>query len=166
MIWKDVVGFENYFKISNHGDIYSYRSARVLKRVKDKSGYLTLPTKIGGREGKDYCFKIHRLVAIAFIPNPKGKPCVNHKDGDKENNHISNLEWCTVKENTQHAFDTGLSKALKGEKNVGSRISQVDADTIRLVYTPYCRTYGARALGRRFGISHSNILKVINGISY
>lgn len=82
-IFKDVVGFEDYFQISNFGRFFSKRSNKLLKLHINKSGYITLATKIGGRHGTNHCFKIHRVVAEAFIPNPENKPEVNHKDGKK-----------------------------------------------------------------------------------
>lgn len=106
--YRDVVGFEDYFQVSNMGNIYSKRSNRILKQTKSKTGYWTFATKIGGRNGSDHCFKVHRLVADAFIPNPEGKPFVNHIDGSKTNNILSNLEWVTAKENSAHAWATGL----------------------------------------------------------
>lgn len=106
--YRDVVGFEDYFQISNLGNVFSKRSNRILKQTKSKTGYWTFATKIGGRNGTDHCFKVHRLVAEAFIPNPESKPFVNHIDGCKTNNVVSNLEWVTPKENSDHAWSTGL----------------------------------------------------------
>mgnify|MGYP003860008341 CR=1 FL=1 len=60
--------------------------------------------------GRDNTFLVHRLVAQTFIPNPENKPCINHLDGNKNNNHINNLEWCTYYENNQHAYRLGLNK--------------------------------------------------------
>jgi hypothetical protein len=71
-----------------------------------KGGYLNIFL------GKGNQYKVHRLVAIQFIINPKNKPCVNHKDGNKVNNHVDNLEWVTVAENNNHAFDTGLNTGI------------------------------------------------------
>jgi len=102
-VFKDVVGFEDYFQISNLGNIFSKRSNRVLKTHITKRGYVSLATKIGGRQGTNHCFRVHRLVAEAFLPNPENKPEVNHIDGIKTNNKISNLEWVTAEENMNHA---------------------------------------------------------------
>ena len=106
--YRDVVGFEDYFQISNLGNVFSKRSNRILKQTKSKTGYWTFATKIGGRNGTNHCFRVHRLVAGAFIPNPENKPFVNHIDGCKTNNILSNLEWVTASENTVHAWSTGL----------------------------------------------------------
>lgn len=107
-VWKDVVGFESLFLVSNFGEVYSKRSSKILKQNLHSNGYFTIATKIGGRKGKSICFKVHRLVAEAFLLNIENKPFVNHIDGVKTNNNLNNLEWCTAKENTKHAILTGL----------------------------------------------------------
>lgn len=92
-VWKDVVGYEEYFQVSNLGKLFSKRSQKILKQTISKTGYYTVATRLGGRNGICKCFKIHRLVAEAFIPNPEQKRTVNHIDGNKLNNNLSNLEW-------------------------------------------------------------------------
>ena len=79
-----------------------------LKQRYDKDGYKRVTLTLDGR--RQVVVRIHRVVAELFIPNPFDLPCVNHKDGNKENNHVSNLEWCTHKYNTNHAWANGLCK--------------------------------------------------------
>ncbi len=106
-IWIKV--FDNYF-VSNLGRVKSTmkKNEKILTPRENGKGYLRVHLSVNGRI-KDYY--IHRLVADAFIHNPENLPEVNHKDGDKGNNHIDNLEWCTRSENIRHAFDNGLSKS-------------------------------------------------------
>lgn len=112
-IWKDVEGYEGYYKVSNLGRVKSLprngtiNTERIMKPKLSKTGYLTVHLR---KSGYSKHKKIHRLIAIAFIEKVEGKEIINHKDGDKLNNSISNLEWCTYKENSQHAHDTGLAK--------------------------------------------------------
>ena len=105
-VWKPIRGFETY-QISNYGRIkfLFYTQQRIGYGSKDQHGYLTF------KMSKRGSFYVHRLVAEAFIPNPENKPCVNHKDGKKQNNRVDNLKWVTKSENTQHAWDTGLIKS-------------------------------------------------------
>ena len=107
--WKDTVGYENLFMISDHGRVWSKRSGKILKQGTFKTGYKCISTKIGGRNGTAKCFRVHRFVAEAFVENPDNKPYVNHIDGDKINNHYTNLEWCTKSENAKHSFEIGLN---------------------------------------------------------
>ena len=159
---KDVVGYEELFAITEDGQIWSKRSNRFLKLTLS-SGYLTATTKISGSH---VCLRAHRLVAQAYIPNPDNKPQVNHKDGNKQNNHVSNLEWCTARENTQHAHDTGLAKALSGTENVNSKLSEEDVRYIRANYRPRDKEFGTRGLGIKFNIAQSTISKIINNKTY
>ena len=105
-IWKPVEGTCGALEASNLGRVRSnLRNGRILKTQPDKKGYQRLRMTINR---KRYSFKIHRIVASAFVPNPEGKPQVNHIDGNKSNNAASNLEWSTNKENARHAIDNGL----------------------------------------------------------
>lgn len=99
------------FYITENAIVVSLKTNRILKQTIGKTGYYTIATYPFGRNSKSVCFKIHRLVAKAFIDNPHNKPFVNHIDGNKLNNHVSNLEWVTNKENSQHAIENNLCDA-------------------------------------------------------
>ena len=162
---KDVVGYEELFAITEDGQIWSKRSNKFFK-LRLSNGYLTTCTKIGGRSGKSVELMAHRLVAKAYIPNPDNKPFVNHKDGNKQNNHVSNLEWCTPKENSQHASSLGLYKAASGVDNPCAKLTDEDVLFIRANYKPYDREFGTKGLGRKFNIAQQTISKIINNKKY
>ena len=119
--WKEVKGFP-YYEISNYGRLRSIdrparngngayiKKGRMLKLQQDKLGYYS--NYLVGENGKKAC-KIHRLVAQAFIPNPESKPCVNHIDNNPSNNYYKNLEWCTMKENSEWMCKQGRNKRTK-----------------------------------------------------
>lgn len=102
---KEIPGFDKKYSISKDGRIFSNIGYVELKPYMDKDGYkrISLVTK-NGRKG----FRINRLVALTYIPNIENKPIVNHLDGNKLNNNVDNLEWCTNSENIKHAIDNGL----------------------------------------------------------
>ena len=106
--WKAIAECNGQYHISNHGRVKSLKfgKERILKPSLIGKGYPAV--SICYSKKKQKCELIHKLVAFAFIPNLDNKPQVNHKDGNKLNNHIDNLEWVTIKENIQHAWNTGL----------------------------------------------------------
>ena len=100
-IWKDIKGYEGKYQISSHGRVRSLKNSkeRILKPHKDTSGYKQVDLL---KDGKRKTCSVHRLVANHFIPNPNNLPQVNHKDENKLNNNIENLEWCTQKYNCNY----------------------------------------------------------------
>lgn len=118
-----ITGFERYH-IKNDGQVYSAISKAIKKPVIDGKGYNRIQLYIDGRP---YTKKVHRLVAQHFIPNPDNKPQVNHIDGDKNNNHFTNLEWATNYENALHAMDNGLFFHRKDMKALGGKFKTLIA---------------------------------------
>lgn len=118
-IWKDIKGYEGYYQVSNLGRVRSLdridslnrkRYGKILVRKHNNRNYFTHCLKING---KAHYFLVHRLVALAFIPNPKNLPQVNHIDEDKSNNRVSNLEWCDAKYNDNY----GNRNRIAGKKH-------------------------------------------------
>jgi predicted metal-binding transcription factor (methanogenesis marker protein 9) len=163
-IWKNVVNYEDYFKISNFGNVFSLRTNKILKQVISPTGYSTIPTKIGGRKGKYLCFKVHRLVAMAFLGNIENKLQVNHKDGNKQNNAVYNLEWCTNQENQIHARKTGLNKSPVSFESKMSKLKISDAEYIIDNYRLFNGKMTQRELGEYFGVSGTVISRAIKYI--
>lgn len=126
--WRDIPGYEGKYQVSNMGNVRAlyYKKAqklnpRILIPRVGKCGYLYV---VLSKEGKVKTFKNHRLVAQAFIPNNENKPQVNHKDGDKNNNCVYNLEWVTALENNLHAINVlgkNFARWHKFDKNEKSK---------------------------------------------
>lgn len=129
-------------KVSEFGDVYGvYDYSKKRKASKDKDGYYKINFKYrqkhvdkNGIERKYISYFVHRLVAICFVENPNEYPVVNHKDGNKQNNHYSNLEWCTSKQNHEHAILNKLDKGIKGTNNPKNKLSEEDVLQIRKDY--------------------------------
>lgn len=103
---KELIGYEENYTINSNGTIYSNKTKDYLKPHPHKDiGYYCVSL---WKNNKGTTYYVHRLIAQHFIPNPDNKPEVNHIDGDRNNNDVSNLEWVTSSENSQHAVDTGL----------------------------------------------------------
>ena len=119
-IWKDISGYEGLYQVSNLGDVRSlnYRrngELKLLKQATNKQGYKQISLY---KNGKIKTYKVHRLVAIAFIPNPNNLPVVNHKDENPSNNNVNNLEWCTVAYNNTYGTRTKrASESIRGENH-------------------------------------------------
>ena len=129
-IWRDVVGFEGFYKVSNKGNVYSVErrslqgikiGERMLKPLRDKYGYLTVGLYKNGKMQRKF---IHRLVTEAFIPNPNGFPEVNHKDEVKDNNNVNNLEWCDTRYNLN--YGTARKRAAK---KTSKKVKAVNVET-------------------------------------
>ena len=124
-LWKEIEGFENY-QVSSWGRVRSANG--ILKPYKNKKGYL----KIGlTKDGKSHKKRVNRLVAMAFIDNPNELPFVDHIDGNKENNHVSNLEWTDRSRNVKHSFDTGLKRPHRWTETERKQISDKVKATMR-----------------------------------
>lgn len=111
--WKEIAGYEGLYVISNLGHIKSLKTGNLKKFTVAKNGYC-VTTLYKNNQGKT-CY-IHRLIAIAFIPNPNNLKVINHKDGNKLNNCLINLEWCSYSQNNKHAFSSGLKTVSEANK--------------------------------------------------
>ena len=141
-IWKEVKEFESAYEISNLGKVKSLKRfkkhwkgglsivhEKILKMSINSKGYFNVDLSCDEKYLKSV--DVHRLVALHFIPNPENKPYVNHIDGNKQNNNVSNLEWSTASENTKHAFKIGLMKNDVGEKSKNVKLTEKEVLEIR-----------------------------------
>lgn len=108
--WRDIPGYESFYQVPNLGNVRSIRFNKVRNMKSwDSHGYRAVELCINNNK---YIVEVHRLVALAFIPNPENKPEVNHKDRNRSNNNVENLEWVTQSENVAHAYRNGVKPRL------------------------------------------------------
>lgn len=162
LILTPVKGYEKYFSITKDGKVWSHRTNKLLKTQKMKTGYYGFSTRLGGRKSKAIILKIHRMVATTFIPNPLSLPQVNHIDGDKLNNIVENLEWCTAQRNSQHAVEMGLIKHSRGVYHTSSKLSTEDVEAIRANE----KKLTIRELGLIYNVHHCTISRCIKNKRY
>lgn len=153
---KKIIDFEKY-EISDEGYVYNTCTERIQKQKIAGRGY---PQVSFWKDGKRYYRYIHRLVAEYFIENPNNYDCVNHKDGNKLNNNVNNLEWCTNKQNMRHAFEKGLQPS--GELRSTSKLKLED---ILFIYDNY-KSIDYVDLAKMFDVSYSTIQRVYKGKRY
>lgn len=145
-VWLPVKGYEGLYEISNYGRVKSLPKIRgralseeKLLKTRITNGYVMVGLR---KNGKLFNASVHRLIAQAFIPNPECKPQINHIDGNKQNNSVNNLEWCTASENTIHAYAKGLktreSCARYGKRRPLSDVEKayISAKTKEAMYRP------------------------------
>ena len=162
-IWRKIEDFSRY-EISNKGNLKAnlkFRKGRdyqsiILNPSKDKDGYYR--TILVSDDGIKKNKLIHRLVAESFIPNPENKPCVNHIDGIKDNNILHNLEWCTVKENNNHAIKLGLSGQAGGEKHHMAKLNSIQVEEIKRNENNLSQS----KLAFKYGISQCQVSRIVN----
>lgn len=172
--WKDVPGFEGYYLVSNLGKVYSTRNEKILKS-RNSHGYRRVNLSANGKRES---WTVHRLVAMAFIPNPENKPTVNHINEIKDDNRVENLEWATIREQNIHGTRVKRAKehtdykarkidyklvaskhdyGLMGEK-FSKKVEQYNSEGIKL------RTFNSiTQASEATGISKSHICSCING---
>ena len=138
-IWRDVVGYEGLYEVSNLGRIR--RGERIKKPHVDHGGYLTVWLS---EHSKMKCLKVHRIVALAFIPNHESKRTVNHIDGNKQNNCVDNLEWATHSENISHANKTGIRIVTKAQREAASQNGKKTCDKNRKRKAVFCTKDGIK----------------------
>lgn len=149
-IWKDIEDYEGLYQVSNFGRVKRVTTGIILKGGKNKDGYLLVrlyKNSIGSTKG------VHRLVANVFIPNPENKPEINHIDEDKTNNKVSNLEWMTAKENTNHGTRNGRMSRSKSIPIIATNIKTCESQEF----------YGTNECARQLGLSPGSICKCLKG---
>lgn len=169
--WRPIVGYEKYYEVSNYGRVCGLDRTHLWRC---KQGFITSRTISGkilaSRPGSNFYHRVnlsrndgrnpidmqvHRLVAVAFIPNPSNKKTVNHKDFDKSNNHVDNLEWLSQRENNAHA-------SLNGRRPGG--VTNKKALLVRKMYKT--GKYTQTEIAKRYDMSKPAIWKIIHRLSY
>ena len=151
-------GIKTNYIVSTYGNVYNIKTGNLLKPFKLSKGYLGVNIFI---DGKSHTKKVHRLVAEAFIPNPYNKSQVNHIDGDKTNNNITNLEWCTCKENCIHAEVNNLRHHPRGENNGFSKYTEKQIHHVcKLIESAKFSLYEISILT---GVSYGSVKVIKNG---
>ncbi|MGR3177808.1 MAG: NUMOD4 domain-containing protein [Candidatus Anammoxibacter sp.] len=168
-IWKDVKGYEGSYQVSNIGGVKSMERVvrhsrnqkkkrtvgeRIMKLSIGSHGYKTVTLYCKGIP-KTHC--VHRLVALVFIPNPENKPCINHINAIRKDNWSENLEWCTQKENVQHAINIGRFDQ-NGSNNHNAKLTETNVLEIRKNANNYTR----KELSIEHNVTEEHISQIIN----
>lgn len=149
---------KDYYTVTDKGEFFSDNSGKMKTRNRAGTEYQII--NFMTIDGKKRTFRTHRLVLMAFNPiENMDKLEVNHIDGNKRNNNLSNLEWCTTSENQKHAFKTGLQKAKKGEKSNFSKLKEED---IQLIFQLRKQGKTQQQIAEVVGCSRSNISYILN----
>lgn len=152
--WKP---FNDFIDVSSDGDVKS--RGKMLKGEICRNGYKRIHVS---KNGIHYKYLVHRLVAETFVPNPFNLPVVNHIDGNKQNNSVANLEWCTYSDNLKHAFKTGL-RSCDGKNNNRHKLTNVDVQEIRRSYIKGKHgALNATGLAKKYGVNPKTILDIVN----
>jgi len=178
-MWKEIPNTDGLYFANEKGEIKSTsreryynakgikgcykRNGKILKQPINNHGYPCVTIKY--RNGSQKVIQVHQLIARTFLPNPENKPQINHIDGNKQNNNVSNLEWCTASENLKHAFRTGLNKGSRpfkgkfGKEHFGSKpvIAYNKDGTIYKEYESQCLA------AKDLGVNSSHISQCVNG---
>lgn len=159
-IWKEIPGYKTRYEASNFGKIRSIRRKTIMNQRFGRNGYLWIRLSIGS---KRYYHDVHRLIALTFLPNPKGLRSVSHEDNDKHNNNASNLKWCTHQYNMQKAVKDGIHRSGKPYKNKygydhnrSKEVIHMDFNGIEIV------RYGSAAeASRKLGLHETTVVQAI-----
>lgn len=159
-IWKPIPGYEGLYDASDIGNVKNARTGKMLKLQNSGNGYFKVKFSCGGKVSTHW---VHRLVAEAFLPNEGGLPVVDHKDGNKRNNAVDNLEWCSHKENSVRAYEKGFTPkapTFYGERHHNHVLSQKQALEIKTLYAT--KAYSQRQLARQYGVSQTTVKMIVN----
>ena len=159
-IWKDILGYKGHYQASNLGRIKSLKNRKNNGILSDKSGDARYLGTMLCKDGIRIRYSIHRLIAETFIPNPENKSQINHKDGNRYNNFVGNLEWVTASENGKHAYRNGLAKTIKGEKHVNSKLKNDDVILIRKLYN--MKLFKMETIAHLFNISTGHLNDIVH----
>ena len=155
-IWKPVKNFENRYEVSNTGKVKSLKNDIILKE-RDLRGYKRVSLF---KDGIAHDKRIHRLVGEVFIDNPENKLEINHKDKNRANNNVDNLEWVTSKENSVHKNKDGTGDTYKNENNGNCKLSNNDCISIIIAD----RNISHEKLAKIYKVSASQISKIRHGL--
>lgn len=169
-VWKDIQGYEGQYRVSNLGRVLSLKwsgkhgkhpDGMIRKQRTDAFGYKYVNLS-------NHChhkrMSVHRLVAMAFIPNPDNLPQVNHKDEIRDHNTADNLEWCSVEYNQQYGHRRErASISSKGENNSRAKLTEKDVIEIRKTYIPGDKDFCKRRLAEKYGVTYVTITKIVTG---
>ena len=156
--WRPITEYENLYAVSDHGEVFSYQTCKLLKPARHDRGYLAVELYKDGKHSRAY---VHRLTACAFLDNSDNLPEVNHIDGNKRNNCVDNLEWVTPRENYDHAVQHELYQ--RGEDRHNSKLTADDVRYIRKNCIKFDPEVGIKPIAARLGVSDAAVGAILRG---